>query len=125
MNKATYDAVANHFRKLWGQEAGWAHSVLFTADLRSFADRLAATKKVDVAVKEEGPEVKIETEVTTAVALMVPKEEEQDGVKVEASEEKKLAMKAPGGKKRKVSTDGIIHAAQSTETRRTSKRLRR
>ncbi len=49
LTKATYDAVGNHFRKLWGKEAGWAHSVLFTADLREFSERL--TTKVEV--KEE------------------------------------------------------------------------
>ena len=46
LTKATYDAVANHFRKLWGKEAGWAHSVLFTADLRAFSERL--TTKVEL-----------------------------------------------------------------------------
>jgi len=49
LTKTTYDAVANHFRKLWGKEAGWAHSVLFTADLKAFSERLA-TK---VEIKEE------------------------------------------------------------------------
>lgn len=121
MTKATYEAVGNHFRKLWGQEAGWAHSVLFTADLRSFADRLAATKKIDVKVKEEDSEVKIETEVTTAVALTAPKEEID--VKLEDLDSK-LAPKAPRGKKRKGSIEGIVHASTTTETRRMSKRLR-
>ena len=49
LTKATYDAVANHFRKLWGKEAGWAHSVLFTADLKAFSQRLTAK----VEIKEE------------------------------------------------------------------------
>lgn len=49
MTRATYDAVANHFRKLWGREAGWAHSVLFAADLRAFSDKVSTT----VEVKEE------------------------------------------------------------------------
>jgi N-glycosylase/DNA lyase len=40
LTKATYDAIGDHFRSLWGKEAGWAHSVLFTADLRAFAERL-------------------------------------------------------------------------------------
>ena len=39
LTKATYDAVGDHFRQLWGKEAGWAHSVLFTADLRAFAEQ--------------------------------------------------------------------------------------
>ncbi len=38
-NKVMYDAVGDHFRSIWGSYAGWAHSVLFTADLKSFADR--------------------------------------------------------------------------------------
>lgn len=53
LTKATYDAVANHFRKLWGKEAGWAHSVLFTADLRTFAERL--TTKVEIT-EHKSPE---------------------------------------------------------------------
>ena len=39
LNKVMYDAVGDHFRDIWGKYAGWAHSVLFTADLRSFSDR--------------------------------------------------------------------------------------
>ena len=49
LTRATYDAVGNHFRSLWGKEAGWAHSVLFTADLKAFSERLA-TK---MGIKEE------------------------------------------------------------------------
>ncbi|KAK2765505.1 8-oxoguanine glycosylase ogg1 [Arachnomyces sp. PD_36] len=50
LTKPTYDAIGDHFRNLWGKHAGWAHSVLFTADLRSFSDRLTTTK---TEVKEE------------------------------------------------------------------------
>ncbi|KAH8676020.1 DNA glycosylase [Xylariales sp. PMI_506] len=32
-SKAMYDSVGDHFRKLWGSQAGWAQSVLFTANL--------------------------------------------------------------------------------------------
>ncbi|KAJ5901117.1 DNA N-glycosylase [Penicillium tannophilum] len=119
LTKATYDAVANHFRKLWGQEAGWAQSVLFTANLRSFADRLAATK-VKVAVKEDDSEVEIKTEVTTSVALTAPKHEDVN-VKVEEPESKPIKKT---GKKRKATPEEVIHASTS-ETRRISKRLRR
>lgn len=27
LTKATYTAIGDHFRELWGDEAGWAHSV--------------------------------------------------------------------------------------------------
>jgi N-glycosylase/DNA lyase len=53
-NKAMYDAVGDHFRGIWGTYAGWAHSVLFTADLREFANQV--TKKEEtlkVEIKEE------------------------------------------------------------------------
>ncbi|KAI9874690.1 MAG: 8-oxoguanine glycosylase ogg1 [Pleopsidium flavum] len=56
LTKATYDAVGDHFRDLWGKEAGWAHSVLFTADLKSFSERLI-TK---IEVKEEEKVMKLE-----------------------------------------------------------------
>ncbi|CCU76220.1 8-oxoguanine DNA glycosylase [Blumeria hordei DH14] len=39
LSKSTYDAIGNHFRQLWGGQAGWAHSVLFTADLRVFSGK--------------------------------------------------------------------------------------
>lgn len=52
LTKATYDAVGNRFRSLWGIEAGWAHSVLFTADLRVFSERLSS-KLETTQVKEE------------------------------------------------------------------------
>lgn len=53
LTKATYDAVGDHFRKLWGKEAGWAHSVLFTADLRAFSDRLATKVEIQVEIKHD------------------------------------------------------------------------
>lgn len=47
LTKATYDAIGNRFRGLWGKEAGWAHSVLFTADLRAFSERLVVKTEVE------------------------------------------------------------------------------
>ena len=52
LTKATYEAVGDHFRKLWGKEAGWAHSVLFTADLKRFSDRLTVKREVEEKVEE-------------------------------------------------------------------------
>ena len=66
MTKATYDAVANKFRSLWGKEAGWAHSVLFTADLRAFSERLVAK----LESKEEFEMVKIEEKGTIKAAAV-------------------------------------------------------
>lgn len=53
LTKATYDAVGDKFRSLWGKEAGWAHSVLFTADLRAFSERLVEKVEEQEIVKKE------------------------------------------------------------------------
>jgi N-glycosylase/DNA lyase len=44
LSKTMYDAVGDHFRKIWGPQAGWAQSVLFTANLKSFAEQASAAK---------------------------------------------------------------------------------
>ncbi|KAM0529909.1 hypothetical protein ACHAPS_000545 [Verticillium nonalfalfae] len=66
-SKAMYDAVGDHFRQLWGEYAGWAHSVLFTADLKTFEGRVAKKEEEEVlAVKGEAGKdaiVKIKQEV--------------------------------------------------------------
>ena len=78
LTKATYDAIGTHFRKLWGQEAGWAHSVLFTADLRAFSERLA--REVEVKI-EDGPNEVPETvvsEVKTKVKAVLKREADDE-----------------------------------------------
>jgi N-glycosylase/DNA lyase len=37
LTEKTYKAIGDHFRELFGPYAGWAHSVLFAADLKSAA----------------------------------------------------------------------------------------
>jgi len=63
LTKSTYDAIGDHFRKLWGKEAGWAHSVLFAADLRTFAIRLVekTDDPKDLLIKEEDTMISKET----------------------------------------------------------------
>ncbi|OCT53265.1 N-glycosylase/DNA lyase [Cladophialophora carrionii] len=86
MTKATYDTVANHFRKIWGKEAGWAHSVLFTADLRTFAERLTTKAEVRVGVeagmkedpvKRENDEAEL-VEKTTIRRVALKRDREED-----------------------------------------------
>ncbi|KAL5000930.1 8-oxoguanine DNA glycosylase [Aspergillus recurvatus] len=110
LTKATYDAVGNHFRKLWGKEAGWAHSVLFTADLKTFSDRLVATTKqakVDIEVKQEENGAKI-TATTTELNVALKRAANEDKIKLELDDEKVELV-----------------TGSTTGTRRTSKRLRR
>lgn len=99
LTKATYDAVGNRFRSLWGKEAGWAHSVLFTADLKAFAERLV--KKVEIT--EEGLEIKVEDGEEIAREL----------VKVEKVVEKGL---------KRGREDGEAKVVQVEEIKRTKRR---
>ncbi|KAF4552580.1 8-oxoguanine DNA glycosylase-like protein [Elsinoe fawcettii] len=104
LTKATYDAVGNKFRSLWGKEAGWAHSVLFTADLRAFAERLVVKKEA----KEE---------------MIVPIKKEEDGeeqVEIKAKEMKVLVKKV---KREPGEDETTVTEVQSTVRR--SKRPRR
>ncbi|TGJ88033.1 hypothetical protein E0Z10_g767 [Xylaria hypoxylon] len=55
-SKAMYDSVGDHFRQIWGPQAGWAQSVLFTANLKSFSEQAAADPKsvdIEVEIKQE------------------------------------------------------------------------
>ncbi|KAG4432438.1 hypothetical protein IFR05_012074 [Cadophora sp. M221] len=96
LTKATYDAVGDHFRQLWGKEAGWAHSVLFAADLKTFSERLTA--KVEVGVdeviikKEDGSGVESKVVVKRELVMDEVKDEvtdEKEDVKVETSRSKR------------------------------------
>ncbi|KAF2806123.1 DNA glycosylase [Mytilinidion resinicola] len=100
LTKATYDAVANRFRSLWGKEAGWAHSVLFTADLKTFSERLVAkvevkeetVVKIEVdGIKQEADMVRMETITEKRVKRPFVKEEHQV---LEVKEEKVTRKRA-------------------------------
>lgn len=84
LTKATYDAIGDHFRKIWGKEAGWAHSVLFTADLKAFSDRLTVKTEVEEKVVEltanGGPDEKaaVKTEALTRMSDRVSVKRELD-----------------------------------------------
>ncbi|EGX93963.1 N-glycosylase/DNA lyase [Cordyceps militaris CM01] len=77
-NKAMYDAVGDHFRGIWGSYAGWAHSVLFTADLKSFADRPPKLETVlngQVSPEEEKPGKTTKKRVRTEKVVDVKSEQ--------------------------------------------------
>ncbi|KAL2440742.1 N-glycosylase/DNA lyase [Exophiala dermatitidis] len=112
LTKATYDAVANHFRKLWGKEAGWAHSVLFTADLRTFAERL--TTKVERSVNDANEE-KIQT----------PKAEPRDGPNLKKKTVQRVAVKREFEQDEPKKTVVEIEEMAMTSSERVKRRRRR
>ncbi|KAG0067916.1 8-oxoguanine glycosylase ogg1 [Linnemannia elongata] len=81
ISPAIYKAVGKHFVDLFGGYAGWAHSVLFAADLRTIEGR----------VKEDPDVVKVEDlEEDERVVLQVEVKEELVVVKKEVEEEETL-----------------------------------
>lgn len=95
LTKATYDAVGNRFRSLWGKEAGWAHSVLFTADLRAFAERLVAKTEViktTSAVKDEAAGDDDDDNDNEEVQMKVKTVVKEKRVKVEPEEEERKVL---------------------------------
>lgn len=89
INKAMYDAIGDHFRSIWGKYAGWAHSVLFTADLREFSDRTQKVKleepsqQVDASPSKGGSTRKRKTTVEVEKRVLVKEEDTKEGAIVE------------------------------------------
>ncbi|KAL2153886.1 hypothetical protein VTH82DRAFT_2562 [Thermothelomyces myriococcoides] len=91
LSKAMYDAVGDHFRAIWGPHAGWAQSVLFTANLKSFAEQASTratggdseTKKEEAAAAEEVEGGKDSAETTVDVVTKVEEECEKTGAAVD------------------------------------------
>lgn len=84
LTKATYDAVGNKFRSLWGMEAGWAQSVLFTANLRAFSERLVKKEAVEVdAEQDDGSSVVKKQKLLETAIKREAEEDEKIVVEVE------------------------------------------
>ncbi|KAL9612570.1 MAG: hypothetical protein Q9167_002820 [Letrouitia subvulpina] len=100
LTKATYDAVGDHFRRLWGKEAGWAHSVLFTADLRAFSAKTSTQIEIKEVQelkgtkgeKENGDwqDASVATQtITTTQVKREFNEEDKDIVQIETTKRKR------------------------------------
>ncbi|KAK2626051.1 hypothetical protein QTJ16_004313 [Diplocarpon rosae] len=101
LTKATYDAVGDHFRQLWGKEAGWAHSVLFAADLKTFSERLTTKLELEVhkvSVKREDIYQESEFTVKREYAVGEAKDEPLD----KEDETKTKSSRSQRAKRRKV-----------------------
>ncbi|KAF2277451.1 DNA glycosylase [Westerdykella ornata] len=88
LTATTYTAVANYFRKLWGKEAGWAHSVLFTADLKAFSERLVAKTEI----KDEQLSIKLEEDAVSTELTSSATKSTRKKVKRSVSESEHLLL---------------------------------
>mmetsp|Transcript_161 Transcript_161/g.271 ORF Transcript_161/g.271 Transcript_161/m.271 type:complete len:511 (-) Transcript_161:260-1792(-) len=59
-----YFRIGDYYRNLFGPYCGWAHNLLFAADLRSFQSRIVDS----VTIKEEQTEVVVKSEVQDEIA---------------------------------------------------------
>jgi N-glycosylase/DNA lyase len=131
-----YDAVGDHFRAIWGPQAGWAQSVLFTANLKAFAGQAAGAGTAKGNDKVEGGVVKAEKrdgELVENGAQAVVVSEQGAGILKVEEEEKVVASTVGRTRKRKVtavargSGDGekpVGVVQVEVHERRTSKRLK-
>ncbi|KAI1300319.1 DNA glycosylase [Xylaria venustula] len=95
-SKAMYDSVGDHFRQIWGPYAGWAQSVLFTANLKSFADQTTtATQITDIPVE-------IKQEISSGSPENIRKRRATVVVeKIKIENDEPSDIKTIGGKRRK------------------------
>ncbi|KAL2058862.1 hypothetical protein ABVK25_000154 [Lepraria finkii] len=78
LTRATYNAVGDKVRSLWGLEAGWAHTVLFTADLRAFAERLSTKIEIKEVKQEDDATVLTETNIKAELLRPISMKREFD-----------------------------------------------
>ncbi|KAJ4290120.1 8-oxoguanine glycosylase ogg1 [Collariella sp. IMI 366227] len=124
LTKAMYDAVGDHFREIWGPQAGWAQSVLFTANLKSFAEQASVVKREVLAEMIEMDTVAVGQKPAATKRLIAK-------VKVE-TEETSSAQPANRSRKRTARTTASLEVETTPDevakvevfTRRTSKRLK-
>ncbi|CAI2175227.1 1498_t:CDS:2 [Funneliformis geosporum] len=67
-----YAAVGDHLREIFGEYSGWAHSVLFTSDLRPFEDRSTPARELNstssITTKITGKrQIKISQEINSNI----------------------------------------------------------
>ena len=112
LTPAVYARVGELFRQKYGAHAGWAHSLLFAAELPLFSSRLPESTRLEMAeFKAEGKAKRQEAKTAMAARLKSGKQEGQaeaegggsapDG----AAPKAKAKPKAKGARKRKAASD--------------------
>lgn len=91
-----YQEIGDYFRNLWGDYAGWAHSVLFTAELRHMQSKKSTSS--DPKVKDETQNKKLKREAPST-AMEDGAESDHTKSKRPRNSKAKTALKARSKKK--------------------------
>jgi len=129
-----YLEIGNHFRELYGEYAGWAHSVLFSADLKHLREiknegkiDTEIIKNIKVKSEKENLEVEVSEEIAKDKQIEVKTEKienkkvksEKENLKVEVSEEiakyKQIEVKTEKIKNKKVISEKDYLEVESSE----------
>ncbi|CAK7271001.1 8-oxoguanine glycosylase ogg1 [Sporothrix epigloea] len=91
-SKAIHDMVGDHFRSLWGPYAGWAQSVLFTANLKAFSEEAKAEGSREESVKADTEMVIQSVEEEHVAKDIVTMRKRESAVKVEENINSAIAL---------------------------------
>lgn len=127
MTKASYDQIKKFFIDLWGGYAGWAHSVLFTADLKAFQ---TISVKVEPPVMEAIALDATEGQITAKTQFKVESVEEdvkgqvttQAEVKLEPTEQDLKTITSDSGPLQPLSNTRVSKRPNENSTNGRSKR---
>ncbi|KAI1315637.1 8-oxoguanine glycosylase ogg1 [Mortierella claussenii] len=124
ISPAIYKAVGKHFVDLFGTYSGWAHSVLFAADLRTIEGR--AKEGPDSGLVSIKVEETVELPATSFLSAVVKEEEEtlksQLTITKGQEEEKKSIAVSQGVRGVKLEEDSRNTLGSSTSRHRQAKR---
>ncbi|ODQ63720.1 DNA glycosylase [Nadsonia fulvescens var. elongata DSM 6958] len=100
LNKTSYAQIQDFFKRTWGEYAGWAHSVLFTADLSDLNNGVGSSKELSVKARSKlGATVKVELIAESSSLSLSPSardlrlQKRKESVDIQSTTVKKIKVK--------------------------------
>ncbi|KAK4127068.1 DNA glycosylase [Parathielavia appendiculata] len=127
--KVMYNSVGDHFRSIWGPQAGWAQSVLFTSNLKAFAGQASGAGTKSGIVEE----AIVKAEKMVRRSKQAHSLAEDYGMGVVKTDEEEVTTTFVRSRKRRITAVTKVSGSDKkhvgaveveVHTRRTSKRLK-
>lgn len=116
-----YEEIAERFRVLWGEYAGWAHSVIFTADLRAFQDYQPKKEEEDAKLVEGGVKTEAQALAAPPAAPAVAANEDVKPIVASVSTLHASTSGARSSKKQPIVAAGLPFSSRKPSQARDSK----